>query len=220
MISTPISQIDSAWQLFLKNSDWMAWNLFLALIPLALSIILFILPRFSDFQYNLKSLFWGLGFLVFMAFLPNAPYVLTDLIHLIENIKQIESIWMIYLVLLPQYFLFTLIGLTAYVLSVINLAKFLQNKGWHQKQIIIVELIIHALSAIGVYLGRFLRFNSWHIITELPDLINSVIYDLTAKESIMIVIIMFISLTILYWITKQIILGIMLRIQKRNISPI
>lgn len=220
MISTLISQIDSAWQLFLKNSDWMAWNLFLALIPLALSIILFILPRFSDFQYNLKSLFWGLGFLVFMAFLPNAPYILTDLIHLIENIKQIDAVWMIYLVLLPQYFLFTLIGLTAYVLSVINLAKFLESKGWHKQQIIIVELGIHALSTIGVYLGRFLRFNSWHIITELPDLINSVIYDLTAKESIMLVTIMFTSLTILYWVTKQIILGIMLRIQKRNISPI
>ena len=220
MISTLISQIDSAWQLFLKNSDWMAWNLVLALIPFALSIILFILPKFSDFQYNLKSLIWGIGFLVFMAFLPNAPYVLTDLIHLIENIKQIDSIWMISLVILPQYLLFTLIGLTAYVLSVINLAKFLKGKGWHQNQIIIVELVIHALSAIGVYLGRFLRFNSWHIITELPDLINSVIYDLTTKQSIIIMTIMFIILAILYWIMKQIILGIILRIQKRNISPI
>lgn len=220
MISTLISQIDSAWQLFLKNTDWMAWNLFLALIPLALSIILFILPRFSDFQYNLKSLIWGIGFMIFMAFLPNAPYVLTDLIHLIENIKENDSIWMIYLVLIPQYFLFTLIGLMAYVLSVINLAKFLKTKGWLQKQIMIVELGIHALSAIGVYLGRFLRFNSWHIITELPDLINSIIYDLTAKRSIVIMTIMFISLTILYWIMKQIILGIILRIQKRHISPI
>lgn len=220
MISTLISQIDSAWQLFLKNTDWMAWNLFLALIPLALSIILFILPRFSDFQYNLKSLIWGIGFLVFMAFLPNAPYVLTDLIHLIENIKENDSIWMIYLVLIPQYFLFTLIGLMAYVLSVINLAKFLKTKGWPHNQIMIVELVIHALSAIGVYLGRFLRFNSWHIITELPDLINSIIYDLTAKRSIIIMTIMFISLTILYWIMKQIILGIILRIQKRHISPI
>ncbi|OKH36687.1 hypothetical protein NIES2119_16820 [[Phormidium ambiguum] IAM M-71] len=216
MISTLISQIDSAWQLFLKNTDWMAWNLFLALIPLALSIILFILPRFSDFQSNLKSLIWGIGFLVFMAFLPNAPYVLTDLIHLIENIKENDSIWMISLVLIPQYFLFTLIGLLAYVLSVINLAKFLKTQGWPQNQIIIVEFVIHALSAIGVYLGRFLRFNSWHIITELPDLINSVIYDLTAKRSIVIISLMFIVLTILYWAIKQIILGIMLKIPKKK----
>lgn len=214
MISTLISQIDSAWQLFLKNSDWMAWNLFLALIPLALSIVLFIVPRFSDLQFNFKSLIWVILFLFFIAFLPNAPYVLTDLIHLIENIKQNDSIWMISLVLLPQYFLFTMIGLTAYVLSVINLAQFLKRKGWRPNQIFLAELVIHALSAIGVYLGRFLRFNSWHIITELPDLINSFIYDLMGKQPIFIMSVMFVVLTILYWLMKQIVLGIILRIKQ------
>lgn len=215
-----MSQINSAWQLFLRNTDWMAWNLFLALLPLALSIILFIYPRFSSFKFNLKSLLWGILFLVFIAFLPNAPYVLTDLIHLVTNIKENDSLLMIFLVLFPQYFLFTLIGFTAYVLSVINLAKFLKRKGWQQKHIIVTELLIHALSAIGVYLGRFLRFNSWHIITELPDLINSLIYDLIGKKPIIIMTAMFIVLTILYWIMKQIILGLILRFQQRNISTI
>ena len=216
MISTLTNQIDSAWQLFLENFDWMAWNLFLALIPLALSTILFILPRFSAFQHIFNPLLWGILFLVFIAFLPNAPYVLTDLIHLIENIKENDSLWMIFLVLFPQYFLFTLIGFTAYVLSVINLAKFLKSKGWQKKHIVTVELIIHAVSAIGVYLGRFLRFNSWHIITEFPDLINSLIYDLIGKRPIIIMSTMFIVLTVLYWIMKQITLGIILRFKQIN----
>ena len=214
MNSTLLSQIESAWQVFLGNTDWMAWNLFLALIPLALSIILFILPQFSAFQYRFNSLLWGILFLVFMAFLPNAPYVLTDLIHLIENIKENDSVWIIFFVLFPQYFLFTLIGLTAYVLSVINLAKFLKSKGWKKKHIVTVELVIHALSAIGVYLGRFLRFNSWHLITELPDLINSLIYDLIGKRPIIIMTVMFIFLTILYWVMKQVTLGLILRIKQ------
>lgn len=216
MISTLISQIDSAWQLFLENFNWMAWNLFLALIPLALSIILFILPRFSAFRFNLKSLLWGILFIVYIAFLPNAPYVLTDLIHLVENVKENDSLMMIVLVLFPQYFLFTLIGFTAYVLSVINLAKFLKSQGWQQQQIVIAELVIHALSAIGVYLGRFLRFNSWHILTELPDLINSLMYDLIGKRPIIIMTVMFIVLTILYWIMKQVTLGVILRIKQIN----
>lgn len=213
-----MSQIYSAWQLFLSNTDWMAWNLFLALIPLGLSIILFVLPRFSNFRFNLKSLIWGILFLVFMAFLPNAPYVLTDLIHLVENIKANDSLLLILLVLFPQYLLFTMIGFTAYVLSVINLAKFLKSQGWQQKHIIVTELVIHALSAIGVYLGRFLRFNSWHIITELPELVNSVIYDLIEKRSIIIMTIMFIVLTVLYWVMKQVTLGLMLRFKQRDIS--
>ncbi|MFB2898781.1 DUF1361 domain-containing protein [Aerosakkonemataceae cyanobacterium BLCC-F50] len=214
MLSILTNQIHSAWQLFLDNFNWMAWNLFLALIPLGLSIILFIPPRFSAFKFNLSSLLWGIGFLVFMAFLPNAPYVLTDLIHLVENIKENDSLLMILLVLFPQYFLFTLIGFSAYVLSIINLAKFLKSKGWQQKQIVIAELVIHALSAIGIYLGRFLRFNSWHIITELPDLINSLIYDLIGKRPIIIMTVMFIVLTILYWIMKQVTLGVILRIKQ------
>lgn len=216
MISTIISRLDFAWQLFLRNSDWMAWNLFLALIPLALSVILFCSPRSPVFKYNLSTLLWGIEFLVFIAFLPNAPYVLTDLIHLIENIREDYSVWMISLVLFPQYLLFTLIGFEAYVLSLINLAGFLKRKGWQQKYIITAELVIHALSALGIYLGRFLRFNSWHIITELPDLVNSLIYDLTRGMAILIMFLTFMILTILYWIVKQLTLGIMVRIQQKN----
>lgn len=223
MISTLLSQINFAWQVFLGNTDWMAWNLFLALIPLALSVILFILPQLSAFQYKFNSLLWGGLFLVFLAFLPNAPYVLTDLIHLVENIKEQDSLWIIILVLLPQYFLFALIGLTAYVLSLINLAKFLTRKGWQQKYITSAELVIHVLSAIGVYLGRFLRFNSWNIITDLPEIMNSLISDLLGKRPTIIIAITFIILTSLYWLMKQVLLGIILRIKQknnqRNISP-
>ncbi len=80
------------------NMSWMTWNLFLAFIPLALSVWLFRFRRGS-------SWLWWLGFLVFYAFLPNAPYLLTDVIHLIDDIRKIQSIWMITLAVemyLPQ----------------------------------------------------------------------------------------------------------------------
>jgi uncharacterized membrane protein len=218
MTSIFISRFNSAWQLFLQNFDWMAWNLFLALIPLALSVILFSLPRSPGIKYNFQTLLWGIGFLVFMAFLPNAPYVLTDLIHLIQNLREIYSLWLITLVLFPQYLLFILIGFEAYVLSLINLGNFLKRKGWQPKYIIAAELTIHALSAIGIYLGRFLRFNSWHIITEISELVNSFIYDLTRKTPLLIMFVSWMILTILYWIMKQVTLGIKLRIQQNNIS--
>jgi len=218
MLSALITRLYSAWQLFLENSDWMAWNLFLALIPLALSILLFCPPgdSYPAFKYRLNSLLWGIGLLTFLAFLPNAPYVLTDLIHLIRDIRQNHPYWMIILVLFPQYFLFTLIGFQAYVLSLINLTEFLKRKGWQYKYIITAELLIHLLCAIGIYLGRFLRFNSWQIITELPDLINTLIYDLTGKVPILIMSITFLILTIIYWVMKQVTLGIIIKIKQKN----
>lgn len=270
MVGNLISWTALAWQLLLKNSNWMAWNLFLALLPFALSIWLFCRPRSRSygwwigllliatflpkapfiFKYAIRfirdnrtnyfvwgitlvlitldiwllrntrvreahatrtrSFLWWLGFLVFIAFLPNAPYVLTDIIHLIEDIRESYSMWMIALVLIPQYLLFILVGFEAYVLSLINLGNYLKQQGWG-KFILWVELAIHALSAVGIYLGRFLRFNSWDLVTELDNVAGSVVDDLTAKRPILVMLVTFAIITGLYWLMKQVSLGMMLR---------
>lgn len=81
----------------------MVWNTWLALIPLTLADYLF-------HRNSQRTALWWLGALVFIAFLPNAPYVLTDIIHLIEDIRYGYSMWIVALVLVPQYLLFMLIG--------------------------------------------------------------------------------------------------------------
>jgi uncharacterized membrane protein len=254
--------IANAWKALESNVDWMAWNSFLALIPLALSVWLFGRPRsrtalwwiilllfgtflpkaplllthavrfMRDNRTNYivwaitivlialdvwllrsprsRSLFWWFGFLVFIAFLPNAPYVLTDIIHLIEDIRANNSVWKITLVLIPQYLLFILLGLECYVLSLINLGEYLKRQGWG-RYVLWVELSLHALSAIGIYLGRFLRFNSWDIITQLDQLANSVVDDLVGKFPVLVMGVTFMVITSLYWIMKQVSLGIILR---------
>ncbi|MFB2921092.1 DUF1361 domain-containing protein [Aerosakkonema funiforme] len=261
MLENLINWLLIAWQLLLKNSGWMAWNLFLALLPFALSVWLFTRPRSRYYwwigllllatflpkapfilEYAIRfmrdnrtnylvwaitlilialdiwllrssrsrSFKWWFGFLVFIAFLPNAPYVLTDIIHLIEDIRENYSVWIITLVLIPQYLLFILVGFEAYVLSLINLGNYLKQQGWGQF-VLGVELLIHALSAIGIYLGRFLRFNSWDLVTELDNVAGSVGDDLTAKRPILLMTITFAIVTGLYWLMKQVSLGIMLR---------
>ena len=69
----------SVWEILRPNFH-LGWNLFLALTPLGLSFVLF--------RINLKlNGLWWLGAIVFFAFLPNAPYVLTDIIHLFDKLK-------------------------------------------------------------------------------------------------------------------------------------
>lgn len=89
------------------NLGWMVWNTFLAVIPLALSGWLFM-------SGQRRSLLWWIGLVTFIAFLPNAPYVLTDVIHLVHDIRWGYSIWVISLVLVPAYLLFMAIGFGAY----------------------------------------------------------------------------------------------------------
>ncbi|MEB3294464.1 MAG: DUF1361 domain-containing protein, partial [Synechococcales bacterium] len=143
---------------------WMVWNLFLAVIPLCLSLPLFRadwlmqqiglvshrgqfwlkLVGWQPTQFAAKqgtqswhrslplltersplSLGWWIGALVFLAFLPNAPYVLTDVIHMIRAIQQEPSMWVSAFVWVPIFLTFMVIGFESYVISLINLGYFL-----------------------------------------------------------------------------------------------
>jgi uncharacterized membrane protein len=251
------------WLVLDDNSRWMSWNLFLAFVPLTLSVWLFLREQhkrrcffwllFLDFLTFLPSarhvlintfqfgksiatsdllwlvpllliplyllfLFssrqrwqtfsWSILFLAFYAFLPNAPYVLTDVIHLYQDIRTLNSAWLITLVILPVYVVFIGAGFEAYVLSLINLGYYLRRigkSGW----IVGAEIITHALCAVGVYLGRFLRFNSWDFITQLDTLVTTAIADLFGKRPVVIIVITFVVIAGLYWVMKKVTLGIM-----------
>ncbi|NJM20869.1 MAG: DUF1361 domain-containing protein [Richelia sp. RM2_1_2] len=182
------------------NIRWMTWNLFLAFIPLVLSVWLFRRIKRS------RSWVWWLGFAVFYAFLPNAPYLLTDVIHLIDDIRTIQSVWIITLVLIPVYLVVILAGFEAYVISVINMGYYLHRIGKSQ-WIFGMELITHALSAVGVYWGRFLRFNSWDFVTQPDAVITKGVEEILGKQPLVIITIIFVILTTLHWLMKRITLG-------------
>jgi uncharacterized membrane protein len=181
------------------NMRWMTWNLFLAFIPLALSVWLFRIKRG-------RSWVWWLGFLVFYAFLPNAPYLLTDIIHLIDDIRTIQSVWMITLVLIPVYFLVIMAGFEAYVISLINVGYYLHRIGKSQ-WIIWMEMITHALCAVGIYWGRFLRFNSWDFVTQPDALLTRGVEEILGKQPLVIIAITFAILVGLHWLMKRVTLG-------------
>jgi uncharacterized membrane protein len=196
-----------AWKAWNIHSGWIVWNLFLAFIPLALSVWLFRRKSRS------RSILWWVGFLVFIAFLPNAPYLLTDIIHLIKAIRDYYSVWIITLVLIPPHLFAIIAGFEAYVISLINLGYYLHRQGVG-KFIIWTELMTHALCAVGVYLGRFKRFNSWDFITQPDDLARSVLNDLTEKRPVLVIVITFVVITVLYWMMKQVTLGLVLRMRQ------
>jgi uncharacterized membrane protein len=157
---------------------------------------------------------WWLGLLVFIAFLPNAPYLLTDIIHLIRT-ARIEEIpaWVIALGVIPLHLLAILLGFEAYVISLLNLEYFLKGQG-HKAWSLPTEGLLHALCAVGIYLGRFIRFNSWDLVTDPGNVLVITLNSLTAKRPLLVIFVTFMILTSLYWIFKQITLGLQLRIQQ------
>ncbi|MBF2063941.1 MAG: DUF1361 domain-containing protein [Calothrix sp. C42_A2020_038] len=160
----------------------------------------------SKSKYGITALWW-LGFVIFYAFLPNAPYLLTDIIHLIDDIRTIQSVWMITLVVIPLYIFVILAGFEAYVVSLINLGSYLHRIGKSQ-WILGVEITTHALSAIGIYWGRFLRFNTWDLVTQPDYLLTRGVEELLGKQPLVIIAITFAILTGLYWLIKKVTLSL------------
>ncbi|PSB24386.1 DUF1361 domain-containing protein [Stenomitos frigidus] len=195
-------------------SGWILWNLFLAFIPLALSFWLF------RRQTNDRTTLWWLGWVVFIAFLPNAPYLLTDIIHLIRGIRAGYAIWIIALVFIPLHIAAIIGGFEAYVISLINQGHYLKRQG-QRRFVVWSELAVHAVCAVGIYLGRFRRLNSWDLVTDPGNVLVITIDDLTAKLPLVVIFITFAILTVFYWVMKQITLGLLLRFRyARQHKPI
>jgi uncharacterized membrane protein len=203
--------LSNSLEAFNRHSGWIIWNLFLAFIPLALSFVLY------QRRSTVRSLLWWTGFIVFVAFLPNAPYLLTDIIHLIRATRSGYSVWVITLIFMPLHLFAILAGFQAYVISLMNQGSYLKRVGW-AKFVLWSELLTHALCAIGVFMGRFRRFNSWDLVTDPGNVLLITLNDLTAKRPLAVIAVSFIGLTILYWLVKQINLGLVLRFQQIRVK--
>jgi uncharacterized membrane protein len=139
-----------------SNSPWMGPDLALALLPLLLAVVLFR-------SRHRRGPLWWFGVAVFIAFLPNAPYVLTDLIHLAPNVRSAPSHKAVILGLLPLYAMFLLAGVESYVLCIRLLRRELARMEWRWRAVA-VEATVHVACILGVVLGRVERLNSWDML--------------------------------------------------------
>lgn len=130
------------------------WNLFLAFIPWLLTQLTIITPRIERSKVAIFLLM-----VVWLLFFPNAPYILTDLIHL----KHRSNVPMWFDLILILSFAWT--GLMYGLMSLWEIERILGNY-FKRKYVVFLSMGLLFLSSFGVYLGRFLRWNSWDIITE------------------------------------------------------
>ncbi len=174
----------------------MGWNAVLALVPLALAIMLF-RPRWR------RGILWWLGVVVFCLFLPNSAYTLTDVLHLVHCIRREPylPVWSVALVLIPQYALFMLAGWQAHVLSIMRATDYVRDAG-HNRLVMPCELALNLLVALGIYFGRFQRFNSWDVVSRPEKLAFAAIDDFTRQYPLELVGATLGVLCVLYYATK------------------
>ncbi|MBW4462863.1 MAG: DUF1361 domain-containing protein [Nodosilinea sp. WJT8-NPBG4] len=204
--------VQGLYNLLQDNSSPLSWFELLWLLAVTAFAGLLSLKIFKTKQ-DPQGWLWWVGLVVFLIFLPNAPYVLTDIIHLIRGTSSGQiRILVVALVFIPLHSAAILLGFEAYVVSILNLAAYLKQHG-AKAMILPLELTIHALSAVGIYLGRFLRFNSWDLVTDPTGVIAYTLDALTSKQPAAVIFVTFVILASLYWVMKQITLGLKLRIR-------
>jgi uncharacterized membrane protein len=138
------------------------WNLFLAFIPWGMTSVSILFPKIRNSKIKIFLLL-----ISWLLFFPNAPYILTDLIHL--RISSIMPIW--YDLLLILSFAWT--GLLFGFLSLWDIEQIL-GKFLKPLYTTVISTVLLFIGAFGIYIGRYLRWNSWDIITKPVNLIYDI----------------------------------------------
>jgi uncharacterized membrane protein len=145
---------------------FLVWNLFLAWLPLALASVAFARARRRIDAIAIAAL------VLWLLFFPNAPYLLTDFIHLSAD-RPSAPVW--YDALMLSSFAWTglLLGFASLYLVQLVIRRAL-GAGWSWLGVACVL----ALGSFGVYLGRFVRFNSWDALLHPIRVADVIRYQL------------------------------------------
>lgn len=172
---------------------FLPWNLFLAYIPFYMSLVFK-----KNNSFNFKSV---LVFCIWLLFLPNSPYILTDLFHL--KTRAIMPLWYDLILICS----FALIGFILFYKSLFNILPALKSRV-AEKHLTLVVPLLFLLTSYGLYLGRYLRFNSWDIISKPFNLAQESFNALFRKDTMAFTFIFtlfmwFIYLTLINFNSKE-----------------
>jgi uncharacterized membrane protein len=136
------------------------WNLFLAWVPLLVALLgTALLPHKRLHALMLLPLC-----ALWLAFFPNAPYLVTDLVHLRKD--KLMPYWFDVAMIFSFVFSSLLVGL---------FSLYLMQQQWHRYLprflAYLSSLVCLLLAGVGIYLGRMLRWNSWDLLTHHRQLL-------------------------------------------------
>ncbi len=145
----------TAWRDHSLLNAYLIWNLFLAWVPLLLSLRLMTVLRrklWSSWEALVTSFLW-------LVFLPNSFYMISDFIHL----REVPKADILYDSVMYASFVFTgvVLGFSSLYLVHLQLRRRFSVRAagfwiW----------VVLLLCSIAIYMGRDLRWNTWDILVN------------------------------------------------------
>jgi uncharacterized membrane protein len=143
---------------------WLGWNLFLALVPLLITRAAIRRPQWIERNSRFAVLFT-----IWLLFIPNSFYIITDLFHL--RMRSEVPLWFD----LALIFSFAWNGILLGAVSFRQMETLLTTKWPALKEWQFVYPMM-LLNAFGVYIGRYLRYNSWDVVANPFQLTEDIIH--------------------------------------------
>ena len=156
--------------IILNNFQWMGWNVFLAIIPLFLAIL---------FTKENRKWVGSLIFIIWLLFVPNTIYLITDLQHLPQQL--ISSDLATSGILVFQYLILVFLGVYTYLAAMKPITRLIKNP-----ETLIVPL--NFFIAFGVAIGKVQRTDSWDVITHPIRVVSDVNSTLSSWQLMLFVI--------------------------------
>ncbi|ETA81121.1 DUF1361 domain-containing protein [Youngiibacter fragilis] len=175
--------------------SYLVWNIGLALVPYFSSLIL----SKNDTVYYSKVLF-PFFILVWLLFYPNAMYMVTDFIHFslqtfykasaqgtslfgmkVEYVLDL-SLWISFALTVCAVFY----GVASGYMSITRVEKAIFKEKPASGRVVFI-MAVSLLTGFAIYIGRFLRFNSWDIIKD-PLAILSFVKDGMTMDAIYMIL--------------------------------
>lgn len=184
------------------NLYWMTYNISLAVIAVVCGWLALKIKRLS---LKLPLL------ILWLLFIPNTLYLLTDSIHFSQQISQINAGDKTELII--QYLALMVLGVISFVAGVYPIESFIKKTAMvtNYMHITLLIIVLQFLIAFGIVMGRIERTHSWEIFTDPLKVTYDGLAVLTSSELMLFVFVVGIIGNIVYFSLKPIFIHYVVR---------
>lgn len=180
---------------FLFNVIWMGWNVLLAIVPTVLARLL------QKEKSHIKQIPL---FLLWLVFLPNTLYMITDIIH-VFNPRFGQMTLPFWILGIGLYVIVFCLAVFTYVLSIRPVLQkyhvFLNTLSVTQK--LVLFSFFSLLVGFAISMGRFQRTNTWYIFTQPVRVMRDVMDSLNDPTVLLVAIFYSIGAFVMIQLTER-----------------
>lgn len=177
---------------------FLGWNIFLATLVFLFSELYVYLDKTKKRKIYLVAILT-----LYILFFPNTLYVLTDFIHL-ENYDFFAEYPSTYVMMSSDWLVFMHITIGALYAAKLGISSIKKIEPYVfqslKKYKFLILSALFLLSSLGIFIGRFLRFNSWQIF-DVFSILNGVFTHI--GFAVTFIIIFFILHWVSYFVFSQ-----------------